>query len=435
MLMLVVIALICFGSYFSVDEIQNLGPLWTNTASKYYMGIDLTQFSVLYSVYSWPNVVLAFFGGMIGDRFGLRISSFVFSLFVFLGTAVVAVGGSFGNVKGWIIMVVGRVLLGIGGESLNVIQTAMNAAWFEDTSYMAMAFGLVLSASRLGDSLSISLAGPVIQAMGNYVGWLWIGAVICFVSVLAVVAYGFLDKWSEKYHQKKAAPPEKVNWGAVLTFDSRFWVISLLTMIYYAGVTPFLGQASTFLTEKYYPNDTSKSGLVSSIIIYTSMILSPFLGRLVDHFGRRPYFILGGALFILPAHILLAWENPLTKAVPILPIVMIGLSFSLVPAALWPSIPLLIEEENIATAYGAMTSIQNLGLALFNLATGPLLIIGPNIFMLLFVCVDIVGIILAHTLIVMDHKKGAHLCITGEEKRKLLAAENTDYKKFNDEDD
>lgn len=287
-----------------------------------------------------------------------------------------------------------------------------------------MAFGLVLSASRLGDSLSISLAGPVVASLkSGYVGWLWIGAGICLGSVLAVVAYCVLDKWSERYHQKKAVAPEKVNWGAVLTFDSRFWIISLLTMIYYAGVTPFLGQASTFLTQKYYPNDNSKAGLVSSIIIYTSMFLSPLLGRLVDHFGRRPYFILGGALFILPAHILLAWENPLSNAVPILPIVMIGLSFSLVPSALWPSIPLLIEEENIATAYGAMTSIQNLGLALFNLATGPLLMIGPSIFMLLFVCIDIVGIFLAHSLIVLDHRKGGSLCLTGPEKRKLLAQE------------
>lgn len=396
------------------------------------MGIDSTQFSVLYSVYSWPNVILAFFGGMLGDRFGLRISAFAFSLFVLLGTVVVAVGGMFGNFKGWIIMVVGRVLLGIGGESLNVIQTAMMAAWFEDTTYMAMAFGLVLSASRLGDSLSISLAGPIVSAMGDYRGWLWIGAVICFISVLAVVVYAILDRWSEKYHQKKAAAPEKMNWTAFLYFDSRFWLISLLTMIYYAGVTPFIGQASTFLTEKYYPNNNSLAGLVSSIIIYTSMFLSPFLGRLVDHFGRRPYFILGGALFILPAHILLAWENPLSKAVPILPVVMIGLSFSLVPAALWPSIPILIEEENIATAYGAMTSIQNLGLALFNLATGPLLIVGPNIFVLLFVCIDVVGILLAHVLIIVDHRKGAQLCVSGPEKRK--AAENQgEFKRFEDE--
>lgn len=396
------------------------------------MGIDLAKFSVLYSVYSWPNVVLAFFGGMIGDRFGLRISSFVFSIFVFLGTAVVAVGGMFGNINGWIIMVVGRVLLGIGGESLNVIQTAMMAAWFEDTTYMAMAFGLVLSASRLGDSLSISLAGPVVNAMGNYKGWLWIGAVICFGSVLACVAYSLLDRWSEKYHQKKAAAPEKMNWTAFLRFDPRFWVISLLTMIYYAGVTPFLGQASSFLTTKYYHNNSALAGLISSIIIYTSMVLSPFLGRIVDHFGRRPYFILGGALFILPAHILLAWENPISKAIPILPIVMIGLSFSLVPAALWPSIPLLIEEDNIATAYGAMTSIQNLGLALFNLATGPLLMIGPNIFMILFVCVDVVGILLAHLLIVMDHRAGAQLCVTGPEKR-ALAENKAEFKRFEDE--
>lgn len=396
------------------------------------MGIDSIQFSVLYSVYSWPNVILAFFGGMLGDRFGLRISAFGFSLFVLLGTAVVAIGGMFGNFKGWIIMVVGRVLLGIGGESLNVIQTAMMAAWFEDTTYMAMAFGLVLSASRLGDSLSISLAGPIVDAMGNYRGWLWIGTAICGASVLAVVAYIFLDRWSEKYHQKKAAAPEKMNWTAFLRFDSRFWLISLLTMIYYAGVTPFIGQASTFLTEKYYHNNNSMAGLVSSIIIYTSMFLSPFLGRLVDHFGRRPYFILGGALFILPAHILLAWENPISKAIPILPVVMIGLSFSLVPAALWPSIPILIEEENIATAYGAMTSIQNLGLALFNLATGPLLVIGPNIFVLLFVCIDVLGIILAHVLIIMDHKKGAQLCLSGPEKKRL-EAEKANFKSFENE--
>lgn len=365
-LMLAFISLICFGSYFSVDEIQPFSNWWTSNEQNKTLNMSAKDFSLLYSVYSWPNIVLVFFGGLAGDYFGLRKASMFFCSFVLLGTAIVAVGATFfspskgyNGKQAWGIIMAGRILLGVGGESLNVIQTSMVVRWFAGTSHMAMAFGIALSMSRLGSTVAIFFG----KAAG-YVLWLWIGTGFTLLSFTSIILYSIFDKISEKHIVRKPREKEKINLKAVLSFDKRFWFIASLTTIYYASVLPFISLLASFLSLKYFPDNDFMVSTLSTVINLTSMCLAPFLGKVVDIIGRRPYFIVGGSLLIVPAHILLAWPTPITESpiIPIIPIAIIGLSFSLVPAALWPSIPLIIDSENTATAYGLMTSIQNIGL-------------------------------------------------------------------------
>lgn len=391
------------------------------------MNMSGKDFSALYSVYSWPNVVLVFFGGLAGDYFGLRIASMFFCIFVVLGTVLVAIGptffapanGYFGK-QAWGVMVAGRILLGVGAESLNVIQTSMIVRWFSDTTFMATAFGFALSMSRLGSTVAIFFGKSI-----GYIKWLWLGAAFTGVSLVAILVYSLLDRLSEKHIKREPPQKEKINIKAVLGFDMRFWFIATLTTVYYACVIPFIGLLASFLSLKYFPDNDFMVSVVSTIINMASMILAPFLGKVVDSIGRRPYFILGGSLLLLPAHFLLAWPDSLGESylIPILPIVMIGLSFSLVPAALWPSIPLVIESENTATAYGLMTSIQNIGLAVINILTGALIDISTEVFMVLFLVIDLVGIVLSCLLIYYDHKKGRQLCVTRRSKPNTVSVE------------
>lgn len=385
------------------------------------------DFSALYSVYSWPNVILVFFGGLAGDYFGLRIASLFFCTFVVAGTVLVAIGPTFFSPENgylgkqaWGVMMAGRVLLGVGGESLNVIQTSMIVRWFSSTTFMATAFGFALSMSRLGSTVAIFFGKHV-----GYKRWLWLGAAFTGISLIAILIYSLLDRISEKHIERKPQQKEKINIKAVLSFDKRFWFIAALTTVYYACVTPFIGLLASFLSLKYFPDNDFMVSVVSTIINMASMILAPFLGKVVDTVGRRPYFILGGSLLLLPAHFLLAWPTPLgtSAVIPVLPVVMIGLSFSLVPAALWPSIPLVIDSENTATAYGLMTSIQNIGLAIVNIITGALIDISTEVFMVLFLSIDLVGIILSCLLIYYDHKKGGQLCATRDAKKEKLSVE------------
>jgi MFS family permease len=245
----------------------------------------------------------------------------------------------------------------------------MTTEWFDGTRFLAMAFGLVLAMSRLGDFLAVSVGPIIADTFQDYRATLWVGAIFTGASFVFTVVYGVADKWTTRKYPKKPRSPEKINFFSILRFDARFWLISFITMMYYGGVTPFLANAkcavvlrlfsvcfmltsspflfplSDFLQVKY--NFTpSNAGLTSSVIILASMVLSPVLGKVVDSFGYRPYFVVFGGLAILPAHLLLG----LSYFTPFFGIVVIGLSFSLVPSALWPSIPLIVDEDSIRTS-------------------------------------------------------------------------------------
>jgi len=405
---LLFISLICFGSYFSYDEIEGIQPDLQSD-----LGISAFKFGLLYSIYSFPNMILVFFGGILGDKIGLRLSSMIFVCFVFAGTVIVALAPALkgsvlsGTAVFWV-MFIGRLLFGMGSESLNVIQTSMTAQWFKGTTDLAFAMGLTLSMSRLGDFLAVALGATIAHVAGTYKATLWAGAVLCGISFVSTIVYGLLDKPAEKYFNRVVDPTEnELNFKAVRYFDVRFWLVSFVCLSFYSGVLPFVAISSAFLHDKYHYS-TLKAGWISSIVILASMILSPILGKFLDKVGHRPYFVVLGSLVIVPAHLVLAF----TDITPVLPIIFIGLAFSLVPSALWPSVPLLIKDRELATAFGSMTAIQNAGLTATNALAG-LIASHYNSYklsILFFVGMDCIGLILGIVLIIVDAARGKTLC-------------------------
>jgi MFS family permease len=412
---LAVISLICFGSYFAFDEIQ---PIADDLDT--YLGINTEMFTVLYSVYSIPNMILVFFGGILGDKIGLRLAGLIFVSLTLAGVIIVAFAPSFSNA--YVIMAIGRTVFGMGAESLNTIQIAMVARWFSGAE-MAMAFGIVLSLSRLGDYLAVTQGGNIARLFGTYRATLWTGVALTVLSYISVIVYSIMDKYADKIVKRNAPPPEKLNLLAVFKFDGRFWLVSLLTLVFYSAVTPFVAIADKFIPFKWgylWPNKKDRdfwSEQISGIPILASMILAPFLGRLVDAVGRRPYFLIFGSLAIIPAHFLLG----LTYVFPAIPIVVIGLAYSLVPSCLWPAIPIIIAEENTATAYGLMTAIQNAGLAGVNFIGGKISHnYGYDKFMICLAVVDVIACLLAQILFWVDKIKGSQLC---QKTKKTVADE------------
>lgn len=414
---LLVISLICFGSYFTYDEIEPLEPYLNKD-----LGINHAKFGLLYTVYSIPNFFLVFFGGILGDKIGLRLAGLVFVTLVFSGSVVVTLGpqlsGLIGPKQAFILTAAGRTLFGSGAESLNVIQTSMVSRWFAGTKDLAFAMGLVLSMSRLGDFLTLFLGADIAVWTGNYKLVLWIGVFMCGISYVSVLIYGFMDKASEKYFPNRVVDPEEnaVNFKAVLYFDPRFWLIAVICMCYYGGIFPFVTIANDFLVTDYGMSATN-AGYYASIVTLSSMVLSPFLGKFLDKVGRRPYFVVLGSLAVIPTHMVLAFHLPY----PIIPIIIMGLSFSLVPGALWPSIPLITNPKETATAFGVMAAIQNTGLAAINYVAGKIADspkLGYTWVMWFFVMMDVIGLIFAIILVIVDKAKGGTLVSTDPKKSK-----------------
>jgi len=288
----------------------------------------------------------------------------------------------------------------------------MITRWFSGGRELAFAMGLVLSMSRLGDYIALSWTPSIATGIfdGNFIWILWLGAALCGISLLSVILYSLVDKATEKYFSGRTINPEEnaLNFKAVLHFDPRFWLIAIVCMSYYGGIFPFVAICSNYLVQEYgmVPNSTEVTQL-SGLITLTSMILSPFLGKFLDIVARRPYFVVIGSLVVIPSHIWLAFLLPY----PFIPIAAMGLSFSLVPSALWPSIPLITKPAEVATAFGVMAAIQNSGLAAINALSG---VIGGSRFgmrgaMWFFVGMDVIGLILAIALVIVDTRRGRTL--------------------------
>lgn len=421
---LLIISLICFGSYFTYDEIE---PLEDDLNRD--IGVDHdkfhAQFGLLYTVYSIPNFILVFFGGILGDKIGLRLAGLVFVSLVLSGSVVVALGPQLAHLvgarNGFIITAAGRTLFGSGAESLNVIQSSMVSRWFAGTKELAFAMGLVLSMSRLGDFIAIFAGAKFAILFGNYKMVLWLGCMLCACSFLAVIIYGIMDKSTEKYFPNRKQDPSEnaVNFKAVLYFDARFWLIAIVCMCYYGGIFPFVAVAQDFLVTRYGMGKTD-AGYYASVVTAASMLLSPILGKFLDYVAHRPYFVVLGSLAVIPSHICLAFG----LSYPIIPIIIMGLSFSLVPSALWPSIPLITKPKEIATAFGVMAAIQNTGLAGINYVAGQIADshFGYSYVMWFFALMDTIGLIFAIILIIVDRAKGGTL--TSSDPKKSAAADN-----------
>jgi MFS family permease len=288
-------------------------------------------------------VVLPFFGGVMGDKLGLRLAALLLVTLVVIGNVIVAVAPmkvlALSDDSIFYSMVVGRAIFGAGAESLNVTQIAMVTEWFRDSKIMAMAFALTISMSRLGDFLSLISGQKIADYFGGFDYTLMTAAALSGVSMLAVIAYFVIDKYSRTRYYRKYLTPEPFGWEnfrCVLRFEARFWLVSLCCMTYYAGVSPFVGMLSGWLSNKY-GYKASDAGALSSVVILASMVLSPFLGKAVDLIGRRPLVVALGSLLVLPSHLVLAYTGPdyAFTVFPLWPIIAVGLSFSIVPSALW----------------------------------------------------------------------------------------------------
>jgi len=280
---------------------------------------------------------------------------------------------------------------------------------------VALAMGICVSAGRLGTWLTFVLNPFIIRRTnGNWRAALWIAASWGIMGFVAAIVYILLDKFAVRQRRIKkgiqlsineddSGPAERVHLGIVKTFPASYWLICVLVTLYYAVVFPFESTATQLLSERYHYSEEN-AGRIISLLPLTSMLLSPVFGYGIDKIGRRPLLVLLGQVGLLLAMVSMA----LTHINPIPPVLLVGLVFSLVPAALWPCIPIVIT-GNFATAFGLMTSIMNFGLLVTYYSQGLVtdLFKGNTEYSLLFyslLCA--IGLLIAFLWVMLDIRLG-----------------------------
>lgn len=357
-----------FGSYFAYDSIGAI-----ENALMKLLGVGADKIGASYTMYSLAAIPTVLVGGMLIDRLGVRKASLLFSALVTLGAVIVALAPNL-----WILYL-GRLVFGMGSESLVVAQSAIIARWFTGKE-LALAFGIALTVSRLGTSFTFNTETVLAQHWG-VAGALWAAAILCGVSLLCNLVFNLLDARAETVLAlPRAEGGDKIVLADVRKFDSRFWSVTLLCVTFYSAIFPFTALSTNFFHEKWGLPLTSGSASgflqdvfsnflhlfstapgTTSIIINASMLFAPFAGTLVDRVGKRASLMILGSLCMIPAHLVLG----ISHLPPRYPMVVLGAAFVLVPAAMWPSVPLVVDKERVGTAFGLMTMIQNVGLMLF----------------------------------------------------------------------
>ncbi len=412
-LILIFVAFLAYGSYFAYDSLGAIAPLLIEA-----FGIGREQIGIAYSAYSIAAIFSVFLGGILVDRIGTRKASLIFSTLIVIGAFIVAVA------KNIYMIYIGRVIFGIGSESLVVCQSSILARWFKGKE-LALAFGISLTLSRLGTILSFNIEASIAERFGGFRSALWAALLFCLLSFLSNLVYFFMDKFGSKImNLREASSEEKIRLKEIRELPSSYWWIVILCLTFYSAIFPFTSLSTDFFHTKwkiplslqngesgliealssFFKGIFTTAGGITSIIMIASAVLAPIFGRMVDKIGKRASILIFGSALMIPTYLIMGFTN----LYPAFPMIILGISFSLVPAALWPSVPVIVKEEKIGTAFGLMTMIQNFGLFLFPYLNGKLrdLTQGYSASMVMFTLLGISGFIFSVILKITDTKRG-----------------------------
>ena len=352
---LLFISMAMFGNYYVYDSISPLADLL-----KVQLGFSDSNLGLLNAIYSFPNIIMVLIGGIIIDRIGAKKASVLFSSLCMIGSAMTTFSG--GDL---VFMAAGRLVFGLGAESLIVTITTVIAKWFKGKE-LSFAFGLNLTVARLGSFAALNSPSWAKVLYDSWKGPLLISTTMAAVSLISVIIYVIMDTRARRlFSLPEEQKQEKINWSEIFSFKTSFWYITLLCVTFYSAIFPFQTFAVKFFIE-HHGLSREAASFASSVIILASMIGTPLFGIYIDRKGRRATLMILGSLLIVPVYLIMAY-------VPIDPrwmTAIMGVAFSLVPAAMWPSVALIVEEKKLGTAYGLMTMIQNIGLTTFNILVG-----------------------------------------------------------------
>ncbi len=412
---LLFVSLLTYGSYFAYDSLGAIAPTLLEV-----LGVDRSAIGATYTLYSVAAIVSVLLGGLLIDRIGTRSAALIFAGLVALGAAIVALAPNI-----WWIYV-GRFIFGAGSESLVVAQSAILARWFTGKE-LALSFGIALTISRLGTLFSFNTEELIARYFGDYRAALWAAVILCLVSLGAAAVYWAMDRHGERVLRlAETGAEEKVNLRDIGRFPASFWYVAILCVTFYSAIFPFTALSTDFFHDKWglpleaggggsflaqvfsnFLHMFSTAGGTTSIIIFASMVFAPFAGQLVDRIGRRATLMVFGSLLMIPSYLVMGF----THVPPRYPMMLLGAAFVLVPAAMWPSVPLIVPKELTGSAFGLITMIQNIGLALFPWLNGTLrdLTHSYSASMVMFASLGLVGFVFAWLLRRADAREGGVL--------------------------
>lgn len=435
-----VLALVAFTmlcGYFITDMMAPLQDLLQSPVIGGGLGWTGDDYGTFTSAYGWFNVFLLMliFGGMILDKMGVRFTGLMATIIMLVGVSIKWFGVShdfggatvsvFGTDWGYPLLVAsfGFALFGMGIEIAGITVSKIIVKWFKGKE-MALAMGLEMACARIGTGLAIGITPILSRAFGNSISMpVFIGMILLCIGLLSFLVFIVMDKRRDaeiaaSENGEEAEEPFRFRDILDIVCLKGFWYIALLCVLFYSAVFPFLKYAPSLMINKFHI-EPSLSGLIPSILPFGTILLTPFFGNLYDRKGKGATIMMIGAIMLVFIHLLFSISALDNWIVALVLIVLLGIAFSLVPSAMWPSVPKIIPENKLGTAYALIFWVQNWGLMGVPYLIGKVLdkycITGYvnskptydyTIPMMIFTCFGVLALIVSILLKAEDKKKG-----------------------------
>jgi len=393
---LVLVALMMFFAYMFVDVMSPLQSLvetelgWSPSAFGYYAGAE-------YILNVFGFLILA---GIILDKMGIRFTGVLSASVMFIGACIklYAISSWFQGsaLDAWLsswwvdmpgsakLAALGFMIFGCGCEMAGITVSKTLAKWFEGHE-MALAMGLEMALARVGVFAIFTISPRLTTWLGDptVVTPVSFCTVLLLIGLISYTVFTFMDtKLDHEIAAEKAAvsadsSDEEFKLSDVKNILSSklFWVIAMLCVLYYSAIFPFQRYATNML-QCNLGMDAQQAADIFRWFPIGAALLTPFLGYILDRFGKGASMLLLGALLMIVCHLCFAIVIPQYPAtwLAFTAIVVLGISFSLVPAALWPSVPKIMDARYLGSAYSLIFWVQNIGLALFPILIGKVLV-------------------------------------------------------------
>lgn len=433
---LLVVSFTMFAGYYLADVMAPLQGLirdqlhWTDT-----------EYGFFTSAYGWFNVFLFFLiiGGIILDKMGIRFTGMGAAIIMVAGTALKYWAISTDSLDGamlfgWkaqvMLAALGYAVFGVGVEIAGITASKVIVKWFKGKE-LALAMGMQLSIARLGTALALSTSLPVALYTGDVASPILICLIMLCIGILAFFMYMTMDRKLDKSliavrgaAKEQAAPDEEFRLRDILKIigNKGWWYIAILCVLFYSAVFPFLKYATDLMVNKFGV-DAYWAGLLPGLLPFGTIFFTPLFGGIYDKKGKGATIMIIGALIIVLVHLLFSVPFLNHWFIAFLLMIALGIGFSLVPSAMWPSVPKIIPERQLGTAYSLIFWVQNWGLmgvpaligwVLDNYCiTGSSLVNGSTVNtydytlpMIIFMSFGLLAILFAFLLKMEDKKKG-----------------------------
>lgn len=441
---LIIVSLTMMMGYFLTDVMAPLETMLEAPAAQGGLGWPSSDYGVFSGSYGFINVFLfmLFFGGIILDKMGIRFTGNLSCILMVVGALIKyyaisymspdgttyinipLIGGYTGldhAIKNQVLIAsLGFAIFGVGCEICGITISKVMTKWFTGHE-LALAMGIQVALARLGTALTFLVSVPVAQHY-SLSAPLLLGLLLLVIGLLLWFVYDVMDIKLDKSDPDAntlAETPEEDKFHisdlGLIFKNPGFWLITAMCLCFYGAIFPFLKFATKLMVFKYGVSE-SWAGLIPSLMPFGTIVLTPIFGSIYDKIGKGATLMIIGSVLLTAIHVLFALPVFEFAWFAVILVILLGVAFSLVPSAMWPSVPKIIPMKQLGSAYAIIFYIQNIGLTLIPMLMGTIIeknthngVPDFTVPMMSFAVLGIAAVVFGLILRILDAKKGYNL--------------------------